>query len=308
MASVSDIAAWARAISDPNRVRIIAICAGNSPNVREIAESLQLSDPLISHHLKALHACGLVFRERVGRRVEYSLPPVGPAATWLAGIRSAVDAADPQIRADRAALARLIREPSAAPATREAGLEAQRLEQALLEFCESRAVEPRAAHAADSLGNVCIESDSAAIAAAFARRAATAVVKTSTPTLAARLRKSLRGVTSADTRVVTASEPREAGAFDLVVLDRSEFSSRDAFVADVDAARAQLVDGKSLVLFVAYDVLAGDRDDEHPLLHLRRLLSEREFRCDRIQPVEVGRWHLLAAAATVQANPARRVA
>jgi DNA-binding transcriptional ArsR family regulator len=309
MPTINEFAVWARALSDPIRVRIVSICAERAPNVREIAESLQLSDPLVSHHLKALNACGLLVRERVGRRAEYSLPGSGPAAAWLAAAFAAIDRNEPQIRADCAALARIIGDkPSAQSTTREQALESQRLERALLEFWESRVGSTRQAGDLETLGTVCVESDSSALVTAAARRADSTIVRARSATSAAHLRKVLPALSGADIRVSAGVGLGDEPMFDLIVLDRSESTSRDAFVADVAAARSRLAEDKSLVLFVAYDVLAGEQDAEHPLLHLRRLLSEREFHCDRIQPIEVGRWHLLAATATVRANPARRVA
>ncbi|MDO4908285.1 MAG: metalloregulator ArsR/SmtB family transcription factor [Corynebacterium sp.] len=62
-----------RAISDPNRAKILLLLAEgpNYPSI--IAEELGLSKTNVSNHLSCLVGCGFLQTESQGRRVQYSL-------------------------------------------------------------------------------------------------------------------------------------------------------------------------------------------------------------------------------------------
>ncbi len=63
----------AKSLSDENRLRIL-LCLGNGKkSVSQIVEGLNLSQPLISHHLKELRRSLLVTVERRGPFVYYEL-------------------------------------------------------------------------------------------------------------------------------------------------------------------------------------------------------------------------------------------
>ncbi|GAA3905625.1 metalloregulator ArsR/SmtB family transcription factor [Microbacterium invictum] len=65
-------------VADPTRARILQIIH-NAPGARalvgKLADELGLRQPTVSHHMAALHAEGMVVRERDGRRVWYSIHP-----------------------------------------------------------------------------------------------------------------------------------------------------------------------------------------------------------------------------------------
>ncbi|WP_083866231.1 metalloregulator ArsR/SmtB family transcription factor [Microbacterium yannicii] len=65
-------------VADPTRARILQLI-GASPDRRalvgKLADELGLRQPTVSHHMAALHAEGVVIRERDGRRVWYSVHP-----------------------------------------------------------------------------------------------------------------------------------------------------------------------------------------------------------------------------------------
>lgn len=65
-------------VADPTRAKILQLI-NESPDGRTLvgrmAERLALRQPTVSHHMAALHAEGIVVREREGRRVWYSLHP-----------------------------------------------------------------------------------------------------------------------------------------------------------------------------------------------------------------------------------------
>jgi DNA-binding transcriptional ArsR family regulator len=63
----------AKSLADENRLRIL-LCLGNGKkSVSQIVEGLNLSQPLISHHLKELRRSLLVTVERRGPFVYYEL-------------------------------------------------------------------------------------------------------------------------------------------------------------------------------------------------------------------------------------------
>ena len=61
------------AFSDTSRVRIISVLAQAEQNVGKVAEAVGLSQPAVSHHLRALRQLRLVTVRKVGRHVFYSL-------------------------------------------------------------------------------------------------------------------------------------------------------------------------------------------------------------------------------------------
>lgn len=66
-----------KAISDPVRFRLLALCRHGECSVSELTEVLGLSQPRISQHLKLLCDADLVERFRDGQRVYYRLPTEG---------------------------------------------------------------------------------------------------------------------------------------------------------------------------------------------------------------------------------------
>jgi ArsR family transcriptional regulator len=64
-----------RAVADPVRWRILELLAGEELCVCHLVESLGASQPLVSHHLKALREAGLVTTERYRYWTYYRLRP-----------------------------------------------------------------------------------------------------------------------------------------------------------------------------------------------------------------------------------------
>ena len=63
-------------LGDPTRARILRLIRESEDGralVGRLAESLNLRQPTVSHHMKALHQDGVVVREPDGRRVWYSV-------------------------------------------------------------------------------------------------------------------------------------------------------------------------------------------------------------------------------------------
>ena len=61
-----------KAVSDPNRVRVLKILEGGPLCVCEIQEVLGLAQPTVSSHMKILEDAGLVNKERQGTWMIYS--------------------------------------------------------------------------------------------------------------------------------------------------------------------------------------------------------------------------------------------
>ena len=68
-----DALAGLAALAEPNRARIFEILRHGEHCVCDVGEMLGLSTALVSHHLRALRASGLIRERRAGRWVYYSL-------------------------------------------------------------------------------------------------------------------------------------------------------------------------------------------------------------------------------------------
>ena len=68
------VAPLLKALADPVRLRLMSLVAshaGGEACVCDLTEAFDLSQPTISHHLKVLHECGLLDREKRGVWVYY---------------------------------------------------------------------------------------------------------------------------------------------------------------------------------------------------------------------------------------------
>lgn len=63
----------AKSLSDENRLRILLCISNRKKSVSAIVEELQLSQPLVSHHLKELKRSLLLKVERDGPFIYYEL-------------------------------------------------------------------------------------------------------------------------------------------------------------------------------------------------------------------------------------------
>jgi DNA-binding transcriptional ArsR family regulator len=67
-----EIAETFRLLGDPTRLRVILACLNEARAVGDIADALEASPSLVSHHLRLLRAARLVRAERHGREVHYT--------------------------------------------------------------------------------------------------------------------------------------------------------------------------------------------------------------------------------------------
>ncbi len=78
------IASMGKGFSSPRRLELLDLLAQAPRNVEEIAKASGQSTANASQHLQALHAAGLVTREREGTRVRYALAGEEALRLWLA--------------------------------------------------------------------------------------------------------------------------------------------------------------------------------------------------------------------------------
>ena len=69
---VTELAELFHLLGDPNRLRIVTLCLDEAVSVGEMAQKLELSQTLVSHHLRLLRAARIVRAERQGKEVFYS--------------------------------------------------------------------------------------------------------------------------------------------------------------------------------------------------------------------------------------------
>ena len=71
--SIAKTYAFLRAITDPNRLKILCVLQDGSKCVCEIVTAVGISDKLASHHLKQLKDVGLLVEKREGKFMRYAL-------------------------------------------------------------------------------------------------------------------------------------------------------------------------------------------------------------------------------------------
>lgn len=62
-----------QALADDKRIRVLELLADEERCVCELAEAIDITQPLLSFHLRSLREAGLVTDRRKGRWVHYSL-------------------------------------------------------------------------------------------------------------------------------------------------------------------------------------------------------------------------------------------
>ena len=75
-----------RALSDPSRVKIVAVLTSGEMNVGALAEAVGISESAVSHHLRGLRQMRLVRARKEGRQVFYSLDDEHIAELYRTGL------------------------------------------------------------------------------------------------------------------------------------------------------------------------------------------------------------------------------
>jgi rhodanese-related sulfurtransferase/DNA-binding HxlR family transcriptional regulator len=78
------IALMGKAFASPRRLELLDLLAQGPRSVEELARASDQSSANASQHLQALHAAGMVTRERAGTRVRYALAGEDVLGLWLA--------------------------------------------------------------------------------------------------------------------------------------------------------------------------------------------------------------------------------
>ncbi len=88
-----------QALSDANRLRIVDALRDGERCVCKLVDALDMAQPLLSHHLRALREAGLVRDRREGRWAHYALVPEALEAleAFLVDLRASAASAPPDI-------------------------------------------------------------------------------------------------------------------------------------------------------------------------------------------------------------------
>lgn len=86
---MKQLAAVARALAEPNRIRILAALRGGELCVCELCDALALSQSTLSTHLRVIRQAGLVTARRQGKWMYYAVAP--DSAALVTGLFSLFD-------------------------------------------------------------------------------------------------------------------------------------------------------------------------------------------------------------------------
>lgn len=314
----------ARAVGEPNRLRMLCLCQDQRVAVSEFATVLGLGEPNVSRHLKLLEEAGLVRRTRQGQRVYFKATVDSASGQTARALLAQIDDAQAELCADRERLAALRPERSGAEPSLEQSASAAAADERLARaLSASVSAELRAGLKPASIGLLRCDH-LALLQPLFAQAAGPLQIIADDAPLRARLQRWLLAQAASappGLRIVERRGARAVAPCDLAVLDCSaaagsatgagDGKAADGKAAD-DALRAMLKqaatglapDGR-VWLFVAYDALEGGPAGEHPLLRLRRLLAESGLQGERLQPVEAGAAHILFSVARPAAQTLR---
>lgn len=140
-----------KAVAEPTRLRLLAVCARGELSVSEITRVVGQSQPRVSRHLKLLCDAGLLDRFREQHWVLYRIADKGPGARVARQLIAMLPEDSPELRNDRERIAQVLRErerlvsrimasgPRQLEAVAEIATHRERLDQAVLEILGERA-------------------------------------------------------------------------------------------------------------------------------------------------------------------------
>lgn len=99
-----------RAIAEPTRLRIVALCRGGDLTVSDLCRILGQSQPRISRHLKLLVDAGVLEKLPEGASVFHRIARTGPGAETARNVSAILPEHEDTLRLDRMRLARIRRE------------------------------------------------------------------------------------------------------------------------------------------------------------------------------------------------------
>ncbi|MGI9220212.1 MAG: metalloregulator ArsR/SmtB family transcription factor [Woeseiaceae bacterium] len=98
--STEELILQLKALADPVRLRLLALCVRGEATVSELTKVMRQSQPRISQHLKQLCAAGLLERFRDGHFVYYRVPLGSEQAAQRRRLFALLPANDPQFEKD----------------------------------------------------------------------------------------------------------------------------------------------------------------------------------------------------------------
>ncbi|MCB9959885.1 MAG: metalloregulator ArsR/SmtB family transcription factor [Rhodospirillaceae bacterium] len=104
---MDDLLAALRAVAEPTRLRILALCADGELTVTDLTQLLDQSQPRVSRHLKILVDAGVLVRYREGTFAMFRLADRGVPADLVRSVCALLPDADAALAADRGRLAEL---------------------------------------------------------------------------------------------------------------------------------------------------------------------------------------------------------
>ena len=99
--STARLIASFKALADPVRLRIMALCARGECSVSELTQVVGESQPRVSQHLRQLCEAGLLERFRDGQYVYYRVPLRGARAVLHRSLMALFPADERQFERDR---------------------------------------------------------------------------------------------------------------------------------------------------------------------------------------------------------------
>lgn len=126
-----------KALADPIRLRLVALCSRGECTVSELTEILGLSQPRVSQHLKQLCDAELLQRFRDGQFVYYRVALRGDRASLRRRLLALLPADEPLFERDFARLCELRGTPAPTAATDPSAEATRELHRALIELTVS---------------------------------------------------------------------------------------------------------------------------------------------------------------------------
>ncbi len=236
-----------KALADPARLRLLALCRHGECSVSELTAVVSLSQPRVSQQLKILCDAGLLERFRDGKRVYYRLAAGGADAAARRRLLSLLPVDEPQFDDDVERLRRL-RGDAASPTVRDDNDRA--LHRAVLDLTVAEAV-------GDLLDIGCGRGSLLKLLASRANRAVGVDIDASARDLA-RAELLLAGLDNCSLRQGDMYRlPFADGEFDTVILD-DVLAGAERPVDALCEARRQLRDGGRVLLLLRNG--AGETD------------------------------------------------
>ena len=281
----TDLIGALKAAAEPNRLRLLSLCAAARASVSELAAVLQQSESSVSRHLKQLESAGLVQRLRRGQRIYFHGTADGASAEFVAALRQMLGDEEIICLQDQLRLKQLRNTGLST-----SGLVAEsRMGRALAELLAPRLtdVSPGSAVCVTRLKFLDLLSP-------LLDRASKLILRVDTAQERGALQRWLgeRGRDAViEQRGALPDSRSELVLSDCSALTREQLA--EAIAEAIAEAQKQLAAGGVWCLCVNYDALDGAVRGEHPLMYLRRVLTAAGMRCERVQPVEVDGQHVL---------------